>query len=95
MKERPSWTEYIQPAIMGTASMMSVVGSLVAISVGADRTPEGKINPFFYIAGTNSFMYTCANIYRCTQIYKERNETFVQAEERRAQEAQLKEVVIE
>lgn len=89
MREKPSWTEYIQPALMGAASLMSVITSGIAIYVGADKTMDGRTNPFFYAAMSNSFIYTGANIYKCGQIYNARCQTFAESEQIRGELTEL------
>jgi len=73
MREKTSWTEYVQPSLMAVASIGSVVASSIAIIIKADRTATGDINPFFYVAAINSALYTSANIYKIYQIWGERN----------------------
>jgi len=82
-KERiiPDRSEYIQPALMGAASLLNIMGSGVAIFVGADRTQEGKVNPFFYTALTTSVMYLGANVFKMGQIYQARS--WVETEDQR------------
>lgn len=77
----PPKSEYVQPALMGAASLLNIMGSGVAILVGADRTPDGKTNPFFYTALTTSVLYLGANVFKMGQIYQARS--FVQTEELR------------
>ncbi len=95
MKERPNWTEYIQPGLMAMASMGSVIASTVAIMVGADRTADGRLNPFFYMAAVNSVLYSGANAYKMYQIYRERNPvSFVNKEEKKRLEGELTELIV-
>jgi hypothetical protein len=79
----PDKSEYIQPFVMGGASLMNVVGNMWAISVGADRTEQG-INPFFYISMATSILYVAANAVKVGQIYQARS--FVEREKDRCLE---------
>jgi len=59
MKEKLSEAKW--PGLMCAASLLNIFGSMVAIAVGADKTDEGKTNPFFYCALANSTLYAISN----------------------------------
>lgn len=70
----PDKSEYIQPALMATASTLNVIGNLWAIAMGQDK----GINPLFYISLTTSSAYILANVVKVGQIYQARS--FVERE---------------
>ena len=94
MKEKVSWTEYVQPAMMATASVATVISCAYAIIIGADRTKDGESNPFFYVAMANSGMYAMANLYKIGQIYKSRCNSFVEQEGERRINNELTELLV-
>lgn len=79
----PDKSEYIQPFIMGGASLMNLVGNTWAVAVGADKADKG-MNPSFYIAMATSLLYFVANATKVAQIYQSRS--FVEREKDRCME---------
>lgn len=67
--------ELLWPALMMLASGVNICGSIAAIAVGADKTTEGKTNPFFYTAGATSCLYFIANAYQVKNILYPEKET--------------------
>lgn len=45
------------PLTMFVASSINVIGASIAIGVGADKTPDGKKNPFFYMTAISSVIF--------------------------------------
>lgn len=73
-------SEYTQPFISAAASLFNMCGAMAAVSVGADRTEDGKVNPFFYVAFTTSSLYFLANAGKVVQIYCNNKQTFAEKE---------------
>jgi len=59
------------PATMLFASSINLIGAGVAILLGADKTSDGKINPFFYTAALTSLIYTVGNAVKVNDILSE------------------------
>jgi hypothetical protein len=80
--------DYLHPGVMMTASILNIIGGLIAISNGS-----AKQNEFFYFNFMGSIAYAGANLAKCFQVYQENNKkTFVEKVEA---ERELKQVTIQ
>ena len=89
------------PGMMCAASGLNMCAAGYAVYVGADKTPEGAINPFFYVAALTSFLYCVSNGLKTIDFCCKKDtpipsleNTFVHREERR-REYSLTEVVMQ
>jgi hypothetical protein len=94
-----SKTEYIQPALMMTASAASVVAGFFALAAGADKVKQADgttaLNPFFLVAMANSSVYVVANAIQCGRIYQRHKCTWAQLEDERREANALRSVRID
>lgn len=72
--------ELFWPCMMLIGSALNVVGSAAAISIGAHKTKDGDINPFFFTTMTTSLIYSAANITRIVQVLHKDNSQEVDVE---------------
>ena len=88
--------ELTWPGLMLAASSINLIGACVAVGVGADRTVDGRVNPFFYTAMATSSLYAVANGIKVYEIMNEPVKSFTGTIEReRKTITEMREVVIE
>ena len=81
--------ELFWPCMMLMGSALNVIGSGIAITMGAHKTNSGETNPFFFTTMTASLIYSAANITRIAQICNKDNPQEIDVEMGRSPSPEL------